>query len=1041
MKKHMFALIVCSLAQSRSLAAADKPAAVPLKLQQIISREDPQFNCERASLTIGRDGMVYLASAGHDSGYILRVSRDGQDKLGGASVPAIHNATADAAGRIAASHAHFSHQVAIYDKEFQKTQAVTDFLVNDQVGWDAPGSVEAGASGSFYGLDQHRDRIVQLNADGKIIRAYALPHIDKCPATAFRVCEKAQAFYIVRWGRPEMQCRGFDGNVIWERPLGVTADTYEGDNGGFDVDPNGVLYAIGSQDNVLRKTGLDGKPAGEIKLKIPPERKLAEGIRGMRLWGGEAVLRGRHTSELFQVYDLASGEFRRSVSIDHERLTVTAQRGPWVAGQGVDFQIEFDGGGRAIKPRWRVWARPFGVVDYRELKHGDGKLFVPEDMAGFYQIKVTPESAPWQRAAATSEYKVQTLVEVRAAGAQGSAAAATPLGRVYFGRGEEIPLAIYLRGIAEKDTDLTLTLRDDSQTLATAKARFNTAAKEIRFTLPKSLTSRLRPGNYMLDVAAKGLTCVGQPLVIGPGMGPAALLTMMYGDYRSTYPQASAWDAPDIATASFRRTERLGFNLLVDRLGHPLEMVDFSLATPRAVVADFMRPLEADPRAVSPEKLVTAPSLLQTMSGYSACGIGQMAILMGNDAGLPLGGPGFDSRTPEQDLKDLTTTTQALKDYPAFRGWSWSSNWWVFGDRGAAAAKTAEGKAAWTAAVKKAADTGAWDNILDKVAGDRLSYAVDAQAMFNKKLRELAPGLITASACPFRNVESYPPISLSNVDESDLQAQWEQIELPYHAPFGVDFYKRPGKKAWGHPEVWNDAGTGDQILTTLWQMVMRGADGVGCSDPVPPWHFAIKGNTDDPRLSWNGTSSVYRSLNAVLQSYGPWFVSMRNHDKVAIVASGRMYKIDDWSGVMGRHFARVMEAYVACLHAHRPASIVFAEDIRPDTLKQYEAVLVVDQTVEMEPALAAALTGRPAIRSGRFRGWHLPPRAGQGFCPAGIVVQPFGKGPQPCRRRPCLLANGRLCQDRRAATGQGAGPRPPGRRCREPRGLRERAAG
>ena len=167
--------------------------------------------------------------------------------------------------------------------------------------------------------------------------------------------------------------------------------------------------------------------------------------------------------------------------------------------------------------------------------------------------------------------------------------------------------------------------------------------------------------------------------------------------------------------------------------------------------------------------------------------------------------------------------------------------------------------------MKKAADTGAWDNILDKVAGDRLSYAVDAQAMFNKKLRELAPGLVTASACPFRNVESYPPITLSNVDESDLQAQWEQIELPYHAPFGVDFYKRPGKKAWGHPEVWNDAGTGDQILTTLWQMVMRGADGVGCSDPVPPWHFAIKGNTDDPRLSWNGTSSVYRSLNAVLQ--------------------------------------------------------------------------------------------------------------------------------------------------------------------------------
>ncbi len=224
MKRQALASIaaVLILAPCTSRAADDKPQAVaPVKLQQIISREDPQFNCQQASLTIGRDGMVYLTSPAHDSGYILRVSRDGRDKLGGASVAAIHNATADAAGLIAAAHGHFSHQVAIYDKEFHKTLAVTDFLVSDQVGWDAPGSVEAGASGDFYGLDQHRDRILQLNADGKIVKAYALPHIDKCPAQAFRVCEKAQAFYVVCWGKPEVQCLGFDGKVKWERPLGV----------------------------------------------------------------------------------------------------------------------------------------------------------------------------------------------------------------------------------------------------------------------------------------------------------------------------------------------------------------------------------------------------------------------------------------------------------------------------------------------------------------------------------------------------------------------------------------------------------------------------------------------------------------------------------------------------------------------------------------------------------------------------------------------------------------------------------------------------
>ena len=304
-------------------------------------------------------------------------------------------------------------------------------------------------------------------------------------------------------------------------------------------------------------------------------------------------------------------------------------------------------------------------------------------------------------------------------------------------------------------------------------------------------------------------------------------------------------------------------------------------------------------------------------------------------------------------------------------------------------------EAAHAAALKKAAATGSWDNVLDKVAEYWLAYAVDAQTLFNKRLAELAPGRTTASACPYRNVASYPPVSLANVDETDIQAQWEQIALPYHAPFGVDFYKRPGKKAWGHPEVWNDAGTGDQILTTLWQMVMRGADGVGCSDPVPQWSFALKGNTDDARTSWNGMSSVYRNLNAVLNRYGPWLASMRNRDRVAIVASGRMYKIDNWAGVMGRHFARVMEAYLACLHAHRPASIVFAEDLKPDTLKQYEAVLVIDQTVEMEPVLAAALKAAQQAGATVFADGTCRAALVKDFTPLGWSFDQLEKDPSP----------------------------------------------
>src|SRR5262249_4459946 len=62
----------------------------------------------------------------------------------------------------------------------------------------------------------------------------------------------------------------------------------------------------------------------------------------------------------------------------------------------------------------------------------------------------------------------------------------------------------------------------------------------------------------------------------------------------------------------------------------------------------------------------------------------------------------------------------------------------------------------------------------------------------------------------------------------------------------------------------------------------------------------------------------------------------------------------------GLHFARHAEAYAACLHAHHPASFVFPEDLQPDTLKKFKAVLVVGQRVELEPALADALKAAKA---------------------------------------------------------------------------------
>ena len=70
-------------------------SASAVTLEQIISREDPTFNCQQAAMAFGRDGMVYLASSGNNS-YALRMAPDGKNKMGSAIVYAVSNGTANA---------------------------------------------------------------------------------------------------------------------------------------------------------------------------------------------------------------------------------------------------------------------------------------------------------------------------------------------------------------------------------------------------------------------------------------------------------------------------------------------------------------------------------------------------------------------------------------------------------------------------------------------------------------------------------------------------------------------------------------------------------------------------------------------------------------------------------------------------------------------------------------------------------------------------------------------------------------------------------
>jgi hypothetical protein len=930
---------------AEAAAKTGTAAAGGMELVQIVSREDPAFDIARSRLAIGRNGIVYLASGD----YVLSLDREGEHKLGGKVTYATTNVAANKDGVIATANAHFNHCLSLWSPAFEKLGTATDFLVSDQVEWQAPGDVQVGSSGDFFGTDQNRDRIVRVAAPGRMVTTYSLAgtgesFIRKLPQ--FRVWEPGHRFYILN-EKGEIVALDFDGKKLWSIPAGIGGNPWDGYRGGFDVDDAGKLYVMRDTEDAVKIFDPESKPVGQIQLHMGAAKgRIAE----MRLFGDDVVIKRQDPVELFQVYDRSTGTLRRAVLADVERLKVRYPGDVWTAGQAVPLTIEFDSGKREIRPQWRVWLRPANTPNYTELALVNGHVTAPAGMTGLCQLKI---GAGLQ--GGDAEYQVQSFVEIREPGAIGSLSIFTPLNRIYYGQGEEIPLTILCRA-AKPDAlpkQIAVHLYDSAHSGQRDMAVETVSielGKPARLVLPKTLTSALRPGRYWLMAQAKGFTVAGQSLDIGPGIRtPPAFGIVEHGDYTSSFPTTKLFDTSERVATHLERTLKLGTNMFVDRLGHG-GAGGLDAMGGKNEDAALSERLKKDPLAVAVEKAQFENSVHQSIAAYGANGIEQRAILLYMDAGLPVG-TGFDARKPEEYVRDITRVSKDLADYPALRGWSWAANWWI-GNLGAAAATSPEQKKAYEAAVKKARETGAWDPVLDQVSDAVLHNAVAAERQFNATLQRVVPGKLSVMTGPYRAVGVIPPITFRNADEVDLQYQSEQIQPPQVTPHNVDFYKLPGKRAWGHPELWNDEGTGGMIGPTLMQMVMRGADGVGWSGPVPSWGTP----PSDPRATGMGAVSVFRSMNGLLKQYGPWLTTLHNNDRVALVVSQRMLRLDEWTtAIGGTYFTRLFEAYNALLYAHRPATFVFSEDIKPDALGGYKAVLVVDQQVEPEVALAAAL--------------------------------------------------------------------------------------
>ncbi len=898
-----------------------------VNLEKIISREDSRFDCEKSIMTLGRDGKIYLATNANP-GYVLRVNLDGEKRFGAEVQYALSNATANSAGVMATAHAHFVHGVNLFEKDFVARGTLKDFLVSDKVGWDAPARIEAGVSDDFYALDQHRNRVLRLNSFGKIVRV--LSFAEETRPLTFRVSEAVQLFYFLLKDNI-LQSVGFDGKVRWTKKITPLFTTQ---------DDGTVFYLSG---NTLKRINSEGSELSDINLAIEDVAKFP--ITAIAISKKGLILKRRHPFELFQIYDVKSGKLLKTVLSSHENISASFQNLIWVAGEKIPFVI------KSQKPmQWHVWASPFGTTDWRELEFKDGSLAVPRDFAGLYQIRIGPILNP----EAMSEYLLREIVEVRIAQSRGTLSVWTPFNRVHWARGEPIPLSVELRN-GKEPSDLTVKLSlvsADSSIKWAQQIQFDSNKKSVSTSIPAEISEKLAPGPYLVSLESQNLTCINQPVKIGlPANSVSPFLITEYGDYLNFNSLASAWEFEDVAEAMLDRSQRLHINQYVNRIfagRYPLTFSDDHDG--KVVLENLQKRLTSSPEGVSPHKAEFGFAHAHALGAFGANRIREMLLLVKMDEALPIGTSTYYSRGLKFDeyATIIKKYSDALKSFPAFHGWDCVANWWVTNSD--LRFQTTEEKKAYEAALKEADEKGIWNAILEKVGDYVIGWQTDAQAEFKKMFSQVDAKLSTASSGPYRRPEVYPPSSFSNIDEVDLHYQAEQITTPNWTAHAVDYYKRPGKPAWMHPEfAWNDSGTGEQILPMSFLALMRGVNGIGISG-------AIKGESQrvsmaDSRSGYLGTASVFRALNTLAASYGPWLNNLTKADQIAIPVSSRQVKVAQLLevGIGGSYFSRLYEAYQTCLYAHIPATFIFTED-KPD-LRRFKALLVVGQRYEPEPAL------------------------------------------------------------------------------------------
>ena len=640
-----------------------------ITLERLVSREDPKFNATMATMNVGRDGNVYLTG----SGYVLRIGRDGSKKFGGDVIlDGLTNATANADGLMATANAHFNHAVNIYDKAFSAIGFVRTPAI---VSYTSPADVTAGTT-DFYTIDPDAFSIMHLAPPGRLVdtasleKANGKDNVPKGSWCQIRVWEAGKRYYLSTHRPNKLYAMDFEGKILWSMDATVGGNIWDGYLGAFDVDSTGRVYLIKNNEDTMKIYDSEGKPAGQVKLQLP---EPFGGVYSLQIFGNEVIVKRKNPTELFQVYDLTTGERKNIIYADFERVTAEYPSELWTAGQSTSFKI--NSSNRAAQ--WHIWATPFGDDDWQELPRSADKVTIPANYAGLYQLRIAPTLNPQ----ADSEFSMNAIIEVRIPDSQGTISVWSPLNRVWWGRGEEIPVGVILRTPLKAIVPATLTLsRAGAKPLWSSEVTLmpNT---DTAVTLPASITSLLVPGSYSLRVNVPGFTCVAQPIRIGPGMDwLSPFRVTLHGDYSNMNSTADAWSFADVANAMLYRSQKLGINQYVNRIFAGRYLLTFTNnADGIALLQNLEKRLTDDKVGVAPQKVAFGFADAHAIGAFGAYGMREWLLLVGMDTALPIGAsfPWAAGIKPEAYAAEITRFTEPLKSLPGFRGWDWVANWWV----------------------------------------------------------------------------------------------------------------------------------------------------------------------------------------------------------------------------------------------------------------------------------------------------------------------------------------------------------------------------